>query len=246
MRISFCTTCMNRLFHLKETYLRNLENCSSYENAEFVLLDYNSTDGLIEWVEENLEDHTVSGRVKFYRTDEPRYWVAAHAKNVAHRLATGDILVNLDCDITVPGGFAEYVAESFSGKRIVMAFKSEDMSGNHGCAGLIGATREDFYSVNGYDERINLGWGCDDMNYQFRVRMQNKLELFTPPRMCSCIPHDNETRTKNCQLKDIEATREMSFSLCQDSASDKDYIANKNHEWGAAKLTEGLMRTLRA
>jgi hypothetical protein len=230
---------MNRLFHLKDTYCQNIINCSDHEDTEFILLDYNSDDGLEDWARDSLSDHIDSGKVKFYRTNEPRFWVAAHAKNVAHRMATGDVLVNLDCDVLMPPRFSRYVSDLFSrDERIVMAFSSDDTNGNHGCAGMVGALRDDFYSVNGYDENINLGWGYDDMNYQFRVRMHNNLILFTPPKLCRCIPHGNEVRTANCQLKDIEITKDMSFSMCQDSAHEKDYVANKNVDWGRANLEE--------
>jgi len=225
---------MNRLFHLEQTYLKNIQNASSYPDVEFILLDYNSTDGLKEWAKQNLSNQSV---VKFYRTSEPRYWVAAHAKNIAHKMASGDVLCNLDCDILIPEGFCEYINEAFSTERkIVMSFSSEDAHGNNGCAGIVAALREHFYSVNGYDESISMGWGCDDMNYQFRVRMQNDLFLFVPPPICLCIPHSNETRTANCQLKNIEMTSEMSFSLCQDAALAQDYVANKSHDWGKATL----------
>lgn len=240
MKISFCTTCMDRLCHLKETYPRNLASSESYPEAEFILLDYGGKDGLERWVTENLGVHLSSGRLKFYRTDDPRYWVAAHAKNIAHKAADGDILCNLDADVRIPNGFCEFIKRSFSGKRIVMAFGSEDMEGNNGCAGFVAARREDFYSVNGYDENINLGWGYDDMNYQFRVRMHNGLELFTPPPILSCIPHANEIRTANCQLKDINQTMEMSKNICEDAAISKDYVANKGVEWGVAKISRRL------
>jgi predicted glycosyltransferase involved in capsule biosynthesis len=241
MKISFCTTSMDRLFHLEQTYVHNIESSKSLSNVEFVLLDYNSKDGLEDWVKENLSGYIESGRVVFVQTKEPRYWVAAHAKNIAHKVATGDILMNLDCDIFIPEGFCEYLDSAFSsGKRMVMAFESEDMYGNNGCAGLVAATRKDFYSVNGYDESIHLGWGYDDMNYQFRVRMQNNLELFTPPKICSCIPHPNEIRTKNCQLKQIEVTRDLSMNICEDAATSKNYVANSSIEWGRANITKNF------
>lgn len=236
---------MNRLFHLKQTILKNIEHAKTYSDVEFVLLDYNSQDGLEEWVKENLSDHIKSGIVKFYQTKEPKYWFAAHAKNIAHKMATGDILVNIDSDILIPEGFCEYIRDLFSsGHRVVMSFESSDPYGHDGCAGIVGAQKEDFYSVNGYDESISLGWGYDDMNYQFRVRMHNDLHLFTPPKICLCIPHSNETRTANCQLKDIETTKDLSFFICEDSAMQKDYIANKSIDWGKANLVENFTRTL--
>lgn len=242
MKISFCTTCMNRLVHLKQTILRNIEHSKSYSNVEFILLDYNSNDGLEDWAKENLSEHIEKDKVKFFQTKEPKYWVAAHAKNIAHKMATGDVLVNIDSDILIPVGFCEFIDEAFSfGKKIVMSFESKDPYGNDGCAGIVGALKEHFYSVNGYDENIYMGWGYDDMNYQFRVRMQNNLELFTPPKICLCIPHSNEIRTENCQLKDILTTKDLSFALCQDAASSQDYIANKSREWGKSKLTKNFV-----
>jgi glycosyltransferase involved in cell wall biosynthesis len=236
---------MNRLFHLKQTIIENIKQASTYSEVEFVLLDYNSQDGLETWVKENLSEYIKSGIVKFYQTKEPKYWCAAHAKNIAHKMATGDILVNIDSDIRIPEGFCEYIKDLFSsGQRLVMSFESSDPYGYDGCAGIVGAKREDFYSVNGYDESISLGWGYDDMNYQFRVRMQNNLILFTPPKICLCIPHSNEVRTENCQLKDIEATKDLSYFICEDSAMQKDYIANKSIDWGKANLVENFTRTL--
>lgn len=245
MKISFCTTCMNRLFHLKQTILKNIEHASSYANFEFILLDYNSQDELEDWVKENLSKYIDSGVVKFYQTKEPKYWCAAHAKNIAHKMATGDVLINIDSDVLIPEGFCEYIKDLFSsGNRVVLSFESSDIYGNDGCAGIVGATRNDFYSVNGYDESISLGWGYDDMNYQFRVRMKNDLHLFTAPKICLCIPHPNETRTANCQLKDIETTKELSYFICEDSAKQEDYVANKSIEWGKANLVENFTRIL--
>jgi glycosyltransferase involved in cell wall biosynthesis len=238
---------MNRLFHLRQTLPRNIEHASSYPDAEFVLLDYGSTDGLEDWVRSELSDHIKSGRLIFYRTDEPKHWIAAHAKNIAHKMASGDILFNIDSDILIPDGFCEYARDAFSLKPdMVMAFESADSYGNDGCAGIVATKREYFYSVNGYDEAIRLGWGYDDMNYQFRVRMKNNLYLFTPPKFCLCIPHSNEIRTENCQLKHIETTRDMSMSICNDVANRQDYVANKSIDWGSAKLTKNFNDTLQA
>lgn len=243
MKISFCTTCMDRLFHLRQTYLRNLQNSSSYPDAEFILLDYGSADGLWEWVRENLGEYLESGRVKYYRTETPRFWVASHAKNVAHRLASGEILCNLDSDILIPQGFCEYISSAFLSKPdIVIAFDSDDPYGNHGCAGMVIVRRDHFYSVNGYDESIRLGWSCEDMNLQFRCRMHNSLELLVPPKMCLCIPHSNDVRTAKCSDRDIEKTRDISVDVCKRAAEEKEYVANKGSIWGSATVFKNFSK----
>lgn len=42
--ISFCTVCMNRTLHLKETLIKNIRDNSAYPNLEYVLLNYGSKD----------------------------------------------------------------------------------------------------------------------------------------------------------------------------------------------------------
>lgn len=228
---------MNRLFHLKQVILKNINSSLAFKNVEFVLLNYGSKDELDDWVKKNLAEHIKSGILSYYKTNEPQYWVASHAKNIAHKLASGDILCNLDSDILIPNRFCEYINSFFTAKpNSIMAFDSEDINGNHGCAGIIATKKEDFYSVNGYDENINLGWSCDDMNFQFRCRMKNSLELFIPPKICMCIPHSNDIRTKNCKIKQIEETRKLSIEICENAAIKKDYVANKSNNWGQAKV----------
>lgn len=237
MRISLCTTCMDRLFHLRQVFKKNLISASSFADVEFVLLNYGSGDGLDEWVKENLSQEIENGRVSYYRTYEPEYWVAAHAKNVAHKLASGEILCNIDSDILIPEGFCEYLSSIFESKPdTIVAFDSDDIYGNHGCAGIVASMKGHFHSVNGYDESLSEGWCCDDTNFQFRCRMKNSLDLFVPPKLCLCIPHSNEVRTQKCRSKEIEETRKASVTACEKSALEKDYVANKSGAWGRAKV----------
>ena len=62
MRLSFCMTCMNRLYQLKETLTKNLnDNRHDSHEIEFILVDFNSTDGLSEYIVENFESDIKSG-----------------------------------------------------------------------------------------------------------------------------------------------------------------------------------------
>ena len=56
-KISFCTSCTGRLHHLKETFLSNLNNNIDYGDIEFVLLNWNSRDGMNDWVQQNLGEY---------------------------------------------------------------------------------------------------------------------------------------------------------------------------------------------
>lgn len=216
---------MDRLFHLKETYQENIARAGS--DAEFVLLDYGSSDGTRDWVALNFPG------VKLISEPFPRYWVASHAKNIAHKAASGDILCNLDCDVLIPEGFSDYVRNELSKKDRIVASEERDASGNYGCAGLVAVLKDHFYSVNGYDENINLGWGFESSNFVFRASKKNSLKKSVVPGS-ACLSHSNEVRTARCQLKDMSFTAAMSSRISDSMAESGDYIANRFSDWGVS------------
>ncbi|NBT57158.1 glycosyltransferase [bacterium] len=221
---------MDRLFHLKETYLKNISRAGS--DVEFILLDYGSSDGVGEWAAQNL-----SG-VKLIRTNA-RYWVASHAKNIVHKAASGDILCNLDCDVTIPEGFSDYLREELSAGNRIASSEERDEFGNYGCSGLVAVLKNHFYSVNGYDESMNLGWGFDSSNFTFRVSKKNSLET-SLIRGAVCLPHSDEFRTARCQLKEISFTSAMSSRISDAMAESEDYVANRFSEWGVSDILPAL------
>lgn len=104
--LSFCITCKNRFHQISKTLRQNLDDNSLFsELVEFVLVDFGSTDGLRKWVICNFRDELESGYLKYYYTEELPFWHCSVAKDTSHLLASGEILVNLDCDnFTGPNG----------------------------------------------------------------------------------------------------------------------------------------------
>lgn len=226
---------MGRLHHLSQTLPANLSNTASYAEREFIILNYGSKDGLHEWVRDNLKPWIDRGIVKYYRTKEPEYFVATHAKNIAHRQATGDILCNLDADNFLIEGYPEFLAVTLTKQACVVAATPADVFGIPGSCGKIAVLRDHFYNVNGYDEGQNAGWGWDDTNFQFRVRMHNNLPLIVADKKWSrVIAHSNEDRGRNFRDKDVIRTQKLSMDRLQAISDAKDYVANKNQIWGFA------------
>ena len=157
MKISFCTTCMGRLDHLKQTYLRNIESTSDYSNREFILLNYNSKDELHDWVTNNLDSYRKQGLVKYLFTLEPEHYISTHDKNIAHKNSSGDILINLDADVFIHPGICQHIIETMSNKNVIMVSHTLDADGNNGGSGKIAIRREHFFGINGYDESIRCG-----------------------------------------------------------------------------------------
>src|SRR5207253_531806 len=68
--------------------------------AEFVLLDYDSPDGMAQWARESLGEF--ADVVSFYRLIEPRpHYAIPVADNCAMKLARGQIVSNLMADVRV-------------------------------------------------------------------------------------------------------------------------------------------------
>lgn len=235
MKISFCITCKNRLFHLKQTLPFNIINSLSYDNVEFVIIDYNSEDNLLNWARKHLYYWEQKGKVKYLRTKIPKLFSPAHAKNLAHKNATGDILCNLDADNFITPGFCEYLSKMFLKEKVFYFTHSEDSFGNQGCCGKIAVHKKHFYSVNGYDEEnsLNLGWGWDDINFKVRAREHNALVGICGDISHNIvISHSNQVRTREFVKKDFLKTRDHSISRIMEILKNKDYIANKNINWG--------------
>ena len=52
---------MGRTYQLQKTYIQNIEDNLPYGDVNFVLLNYNSQDGMDEWVNESLSDYIKKG-----------------------------------------------------------------------------------------------------------------------------------------------------------------------------------------
>jgi hypothetical protein len=97
--ISLCMTCMNRLWQIKQTLHKNIENCKKFgKNIEIILVNFNSKDNLHQWIITNFLREIKDGLLKYYYTKQPDFWHASIAKNTSHFLGSGNILINLDCD----------------------------------------------------------------------------------------------------------------------------------------------------
>jgi hypothetical protein len=148
-KISFCTTCKGRLWQLEQTYIKNIEMAiAEYPNVEFILLDYRSPDGLEEWAKKNLMAYVDKGIVKYFKLYDDLPWHASKSRNMAHRVASGDVLCNLDADNFLEEGYTSRLSMYIGPK---MASR---IGGNKSLGGRIALYKGDFYDVGGYDESL--------------------------------------------------------------------------------------------
>lgn len=197
-RISFCTTVMNRLNHLKETLPANLHDNKDCADLEFVILDYNSDDGLEEYIYANYHREIDSKRLVYFRSQTSKYFDRSHSRNLAFRLASGQILCNIDADNYTGKGFASYIKNKFdSDRNIFLSTIGAMQVGRRDCLGRICVLKEDFFNVGGFDERMS-SYGFEDYDLVNRLSMTGlKNTIITDRSFLTAIEHSNVERLKN-------------------------------------------------
>lgn len=156
IKLSFCITCKNRLFQLSKTLAKNLkDNIALAGEIEFILVDFDSNDGLKAFILNNFSNELSTGYLKYYFTKDLHNWDASIAKNTSHFLATGSIVVNLDCDNFTGLNGAKYVISQFKkhGNEIIL-HQSSSRPGD-GSFGRISVLKKYFDLVGGYDETFD-------------------------------------------------------------------------------------------
>jgi glycosyltransferase involved in cell wall biosynthesis len=198
-KISFGTVCMNRLHHIKLTLPKNIEDNLLYPNVEFILLDYNSTDGLEDWVQQEMRHHLDSGILTYYKTTDPNYFNRSHSRNMAFQLTTGDILCNLDADNYTGANFASYINNCFAEDDtifLVSAFNEEYLAYKD-AYGRVCLWRKDFFAIGGYDEAME-SYGHEDTDLYDRLNRHGRKETnITQKHFLHSISHDDKQRTSN-------------------------------------------------
>jgi hypothetical protein len=197
---------MNRLHQLRETLPQNIEDNKGYPNLEFIVLDYNSGDGMEEWMHNNMADQIKAGRITYYRTPDPEVFSHSHSKNMAFKLATGDIVCNINADHFTGKNFADYVNEQFNidQKIVITPIDLLKTKANYNpptdVLGKVCVKKSDFYKVTGFDEEMS-NYGFEDCDFINRLEMNGLGKVFIEnPYFLQFIGHTNEERYSSEKL----------------------------------------------
>lgn len=219
MKIIFCITCKGRLEHLKKTLPENLADNADFLDCKFVLMDYNSQDGLQEYIKSVHALNLDSGYLSVYTHMASGAFHVSHAKNMAARCAIlegADILVTLDADNYTGPGFTQFIADRFreagpwAGRPAIwpgvflcpnfpliksLPYGSEFGRPDRGYAGRFAIHAKDFVKMGGYDESFNT-WHGEDVDMIARLgRLGYSMRHFENSQL-KTIPHGPEVRFK--------------------------------------------------
>jgi predicted glycosyltransferase involved in capsule biosynthesis len=228
-KISFCTSCTNRLHHIKETFINNLEKNIDYGDVEFVLLNWNSRDGMDDWVSCNLQKYIESGVVKYLHSKKAKEFEMARTKNVTARNASGDIVCWVDGDNFLSKDYAFYLNDVFNKNQdiilnnIVRVTKKREAKSNWGRIAML---KKYFTEVNGYDETFK-GWGWEERDFKQRIIGKFKLnDVKFEKQDCNYIEHKN---TFNRPRRTNIDNRNRAYQ----NMKNKKFVVNEDHEFGS-------------
>jgi N-terminal domain of galactosyltransferase len=241
--ISFCCHVKNRLQHVKLTLEFNLEILSKYNNVELILSDFDSNDGLFEWIKtnENLKKHLNSGLLKYFKINNEPYFKMATSKNLSHRLASGDYLINLDSDNFLCEEYIDKVKEIININLHTLIHKKETATALYGRVGL---SNKMFNDLIGYDE-IYEHWGCEDNDLLQRVRNYKDISEYVidiyhidPEIMGSFIEHSNSLRISNYNVDDLnpEALIKGTYDMFVHGIDDEGKVYYKTDKYPIFKI----------
>jgi len=242
-KISLCITCMGRLEDLRQTLPENIKNNAAYEPLEFVILDYNSNDGLGSWVQDELGEYLDTGKVVHYRTEEPQFFSMAHSRNLAFKLANGDIVNNLDADNytwadkpqTEPC-FAAYLNKLANecGPHTIFA------KGKRMLRGRVGFWKWEFiHLLGGYDEGLS-GYGHDDHDLVQRAWGIGFKMAWFGGAYYRAIKTAKKKSTANMEDKNWKHTENENKRISQENVDAEMFVANQGQHWGKGIIVKNF------
>ncbi|MGB5820427.1 MAG: glycosyltransferase family A protein [Saonia sp.] len=195
-KISFCTVCMNRLHHLKQTLPQNIEDNIDYGNIEFVILNYNSQDGIDEWITANFSEYIDNEILTYIKTKQPKHFQMSHSKNVVAKHANGNIVCNVDADNFLGKGFANFINKNFKTDENIYLAVDKKIAPRD-CYGRICVRKADFMYLRGYDESMT-GYGFEDFDFRNRLGLLGRKTIYiSNEKYLKALIHDDKTRLKN-------------------------------------------------
>ena len=184
--ISMYVHLMNR----NENVQANLPNWLTQKFDELILLDWSSKEPVA-----NIPGVFDDPRVRVVRVEGQEKFIRTLAQNLASQMARNKFIFKCDSDVLFKGDF--FAHHHFKQGEFWVGdwHQGRDFNERH----LHGETFyhvDDFYRVNGYDERI-MAYGHDDTNLKDRMVLAGMVKKVISYNLLDHIPHPQEQRATN-------------------------------------------------
>jgi glycosyltransferase involved in cell wall biosynthesis len=199
---------------------KNIIDNADYCNVEFVILNYGSTDDLDDFIMKDMKQYVDGGILKYFKVDAENYDMS-HSRNIAFKLATGDIVNNIDADNFLGKckdgvtGFASLINKmaEVSGEKALF-FRSKRLA-----HGRLGMWKKDFLEIGGYPEQLAdgskfEGYGWDDKCLTYRCgALGYKMMWFCGEMDVNRIKTSGGDKGKHMKNKNWKETENLNYEL---------------------------------
>jgi GT2 family glycosyltransferase len=226
--ISYCIPSGNRASDLKQVMPTVIKSANNSPPVEIVVLDYNSTDDIDEYME-SLKTITLApgNAINYIKYNKGRYYHMAHARNLVSLVSKGEYIVTTAADIYLEEPFFRKIRQKIA---------------NSGCLwiavdirrlpGVLAIERKEFIAAGGYDERFEL-YGPEDQEFNDRLIRRGVEYATLDATYLSHYGTSEDIRLRNYRLK--ISKREMVSRMMEfykENTDNNVLVANKDIEWG--------------
>ena len=240
MEISYCSTCFNRFEQLRMTLPENLKLLRHFPNAELLLVNFvrlkpksdDQGSEIHEWILRDFADEIRNNNLKYVLSKELEFWHASIAKNIAHDVATGEFLINTDCDNFLSTEEISFLIDRYAANIIYHGWSGKYLDGTYG---HIGFHKNTFAKLGGYDESLKPHAGQDeDLLNRAKAMTNFEVVQFKDRR---AIPNDKNVGIKN--TGSALSWREMQkYNLAKsvENIDNSEYFRPRLHKIGDRKI----------
>jgi len=224
--ISICIPVMNRLDDLRQIMPELIQNANRFAPVEIVILDYNSSDGLGEYIAELQEDWRalVGGSCLTYRRYEGRdTYHMAHARNLSVKASSGEYIIVSSADIAITADYLRAARANIADGCVWMYPPRY--------VGVICVSRAEFEAAGGFDERFEW-YGKEDKDLHARLlRRGGKVGIVPPPVEVVRTPWEKKMRHYRGHPGRAEMHQET-LRIYEENQRYGVLVANEGREWG--------------
>lgn len=227
MLISLCIPNRNRTYDLKYIMPRLLDAAATSPPVEIVVVDYNSTDDLHQYMMSVMEmpiDRSI--RLVYRKYTGRDYYHMAHARNLSVLAASGEYFVILSADIWIDPEFLPAVRKLIAENQYVW------MEGTR-YKGVICCRRQEFIAAGGYDERYEF-YGPEDRDLALRLYRRGGKTAYLPSQYVHVIQTPDEVKVQGYRLpiSKREMSRRMARIYEENNKVNEILVANEGVPWG--------------
>ena len=183
MIISYCVPVKNRNCDLKAVMPSLIKAANASPPVEIMILDYNSSDDLAEYIEYVKENAVFRGgsMVSYKKYSGGKYFRIAHARNLSVLASRGTFLVLSCADQILGKNYFEAVRELLESGDYVWLHP-------HKKGGtVLGCSRNEFINAGGYDEKF-IYYGKEDKDLMLRLERRGGKFKQVPLNLIVNIP----------------------------------------------------------